>query len=100
MKPKEKRERKLKAWILKYIRNLKKLPKLPKPNKEGKIGIEWLQVEEDIYLTAKDQFYGVYGYGNDKDWDDCKMSWVFWYVCDEVENLINKLKKQTNEQKG
>ena len=32
MKPKEKRERKLKAWILKYIRNLKKLPKLPKPN--------------------------------------------------------------------
>ena len=38
MKPKEKRERKLKAWILKYIRNLKKLPKLPKPNKEGKIG--------------------------------------------------------------
>ena len=25
MKPKEKRERKLKAWILKYIRNLKKL---------------------------------------------------------------------------
>ena len=27
MKLKEKRERKLKAWILKYIRNLKKLPK-------------------------------------------------------------------------
>ena len=27
MKPKEKRERKLKSWILKYIRNLKKLPK-------------------------------------------------------------------------
>jgi len=51
MKPKEKRERKLKSWILKYIRNLKKLPKLPKPNKEGKIGIKWLQVEEDIYLT-------------------------------------------------
>ena len=100
MKPKEKRERKLKAWILKYIRNLKKLPKLPKPNKEGKIGIEWLQVEEDIYLTAKDQFYGVYGYGNDKDWNDGKMSWVFWYVCDEVENLINKLKQQASEQKG
>ena len=48
MKLKEKRERKLKAWILKYIRNLKKLPKLPKPNKEGKIGIKWLQVEEAI----------------------------------------------------
>ncbi len=100
MKPKEKRERKLKAWILKYIRNLQKLPKLPKPNKEGKIGIEWLQVEEDIYLTAKDQFYGVYGYGNDKDWNDGKMSWVFWYVCDDVENLINKLKQQASEQKG
>ena len=100
MKPKEKRERKLKAWILKYIRNLKKLPKLPEPNKEGKIGIEWLQVEEDIYLTAKDQFYGVYGYGNDKDWNDGKMSWVFWYICDEVENLINKLKQQASEQKG
>ena len=100
MKPKEKRERKLKAWILKYIRNLKKLPKLPKPNKEGKIGIKWLQVEEDIYLTAKDQFYGIYGYGNDKDWNDGKMSWVFWYVCDEVENLINKLKQKSSEQKG
>ena len=69
-------------------------------NKEGKIGIKWLQVEEDIYLTAKDQFYGVYGYGNDKDWNDGKMSWVFWYVCDEVENLINKLKQQASEQKG
>ena len=97
MKPKEKRERKLKAWILKYIRNLKKLPKLPKPNKEGKIGINWLQVEENVYLTAKDQFYGVYGYGNDKDWNDGKMSWVFWYVGDEVENLINKLKQQTKK---
>ena len=86
-----------KSWEKAINNYLKKLPKLPKPNKEGKIGIEWLQVEEDIYLTAKDQFYGVYGYGNDKDWNDGKMSWVFWYVCDEVENLINKLKQQTKK---
>ena len=90
---KTKRQRKLKAWILKYIRNLKNLPQLPKPNKNGKIGWNWLQMEEDVYLTARDQFHGIYGYGNDKDWKDGKMSWVFWYVCDEIENLINRLKK-------
>ena len=89
----EKRKRKLKAWILKYIRNLKKLPKLPKPNKDGKIGLSWLQIENDVYLTAKDKFVGIYGYGNDKDWWDGNMIWVFWYVCDEVENLMNRLKK-------
>ena len=88
------RERNLKAWILKYIRNLKKLPKLPKPNKEGKIGIDWLEVEEKVYLTAKDKFIGIYGYGNNYCWnnENGKMVWVFWYVVDEVENLMNRLK--------
>ena len=89
----EKRKRKLKAWILKYIRNLKKIPKLPKPDKYNRIGTNWLGVGDDVYLTAKDQFQGIYGYGNEKDWYDGKMSWVFWYVCDEVENLMNRLKK-------
>jgi|TARA_R110002051_G_scaffold58778_1_gene107962 hypothetical protein len=88
------RNRKIKTWILKYIRNLKTLPKLPKPNKEGKIGIKWLQVEDSIYLNTKNQFEGIYGYGNEKAWWDGKMSWVFWYVVDEVENLINKLTKK------
>ena len=37
MKLKEKRERKLKAWILKYIRNLKKLPKLQNQIKKVKL---------------------------------------------------------------
>ena len=63
----EKRKRKLKAWILKYIRNLKKLPKLPKPNKDGKIGLSWLQIEDDVYLTAKDQFRDVCGCTNQKN---------------------------------
>ena len=91
---KNQRDRKIKTWILKYIRNLKTLPKLPKPNKEGKIGIKWLQLEDSIYLNTKDQFAGIYGYGNEQAWWNGKMSWVFWYVVDEVENLINKQLKQ------
>jgi len=88
----EKREREIKTYVLKYIRNLKNLPKLPKPDKYNRIGIAWLEVGDNVYLATKDKFHGIYGYGNDRDWWDGKMSWVFWYVVDEVDNLINRLK--------
>ena len=89
-----KRERTIKAYILRQIRNIKDLPKLPKPNKEGKIGWKWLEMEDKIYTNTLDRFCFVWGYGNEKDWWDGKMSWVFWYVCDEIENLIDRLKKK------
>jgi len=88
----EKRERKIKTYVLKYIRNLKNLPKLPKPDKYNRIGIAWLEVGDNVYLTTKDNFILQYGYGSEKDWFDGKMSWVFWYVVEEVDNLINRLK--------
>jgi len=49
MKPKEKRERKLKAWILKYIRNLQKFM------------VFMVMVMTKIGMTAKCLgFFGMY----------------------------------------
>jgi hypothetical protein len=67
------------------IKGLKDLPKLPQVN--DKIGIKWLEIEDKVYLATKEHFNG-----DDKEWADGEYYWVYWMVCDKIEELINKLR--------
>jgi len=60
------------------------------------------ELRENIYLNAKDKF--IDQFGNEKDWYDGNMSWVFWCVCDKTDELVEQnlikfynKKEQANE---